>query len=66
MRGADGHIMYSLSNPRLTMSGHDLLDTMRSSGIWETIKTTAQKKGIELTFDAVKAIGIVALKQITS
>ncbi|TFW71499.1 hypothetical protein C3Y98_05220 [Methylotenera oryzisoli] len=53
---------YSLHHPRLTMAGHDLLDTMRSATIWETIKTTAKTKGIELTFDAIKSIGSLVLK----
>ena len=64
LRGADGHLAYGLASPRLTMAGHDLLDTMRSSKIWESIKSTAKKKGIELTFDAVKSLGIFALKQL--
>jgi hypothetical protein len=64
LRGADGHFAYGLASPRLTMSGHDFLDTMRSSKIWESIKATAKKKGIELTFDAVKSLGIFALKQL--
>jgi hypothetical protein len=63
-RGADGHISYGLASPRLTMAGHDLLDTMRSSKVWEGIKSTAKTKGIELTFDAIKALGGVVLKQI--
>jgi hypothetical protein len=63
-RGASGHFMVSRSVPRLTMAGHDLLDTMRSATIWTTIKETAKKKGIELTFDAIKALGVLALKQV--
>lgn len=59
-----GGISPSISSPRLTMAGHDLLDTMRSSTIWESIKSTAKKKGIELTFDAIKALSGVALKQL--
>lgn len=64
IRGADGAPYYGLASPRLTMAGHDLLDTMRSSSIWESIKSTAKDKGIELTFDAVKALGAFALKQL--
>lgn len=52
------------SGARLTMAGHDLLDTMRSSPVWESIKSTAKSKGIELTFDAIKALGAFALKQL--
>jgi hypothetical protein len=63
-RGADGHISFGTSSPRLTMAGHDLLDTMRSEPVWDKIKSTAKAKGIELTFDAVKTIGVWALKQV--
>ena len=45
----------------LTWAGHELLETIRSKAIWERIKTTAKDKGIELTFDAVKALGSAAL-----
>lgn len=64
MRSADGQFSFGVSGPRLTMAGHDLLDTMRSTPIWETIKTTAKTKGIELTFDGIKALGSLALKQL--
>ena len=62
VRSADGLFSYGLHSPRLTMAGHDLLDTMRSATIWEKIKATAKTKGIELTFDAIKALGALALK----
>ena len=64
VRGGDDHFSYGLASPRLTMSGHDLLDTMRSSSIWESIKSTAKTKGIELTFDAIKSLGMLAIKQV--
>lgn len=64
LRSADGLFSYGLHCPRLTMAGHDLLDTMRSTTIWEKIKTTAKTKGIELTFDAIKALGALALKSV--
>ncbi|MCY1291067.1 hypothetical protein D9M70_402390 [compost metagenome] len=50
----------------LTWSGHDLLDTIRSKAVWECIKTTAKDKGIELTFDSVKALGKYALDWVIS
>ncbi len=62
IRSADGLFSYGLHDPRLTMLGHDLLDTIRSTTIWEKIKATAKTKGIELTFDAIKALGVFALK----
>ncbi|WP_250500966.1 DUF2513 domain-containing protein [Caballeronia sp. GAWG1-5s-s] len=64
MRGSDGHFSWGDFGARLTMNGHDLLDTMRSKPVWEQIKSTAQAKGIELTFDAIKAIGGWALKHV--
>ncbi|WP_079744105.1 DUF2513 domain-containing protein [Pseudomonas aeruginosa] len=50
----------------LTWAGYDLLDTIRSKAVWERIKSTAQDKGIELTFDAVKALGKYALDWVIS
>lgn len=52
--------------PELTWQGHDLLDTLRSKPVWERIKTTAKEKGLELTFDTVKALGKYALDWVIS
>lgn len=48
----------------LTWEGHDLLETVRSKPVWNRIKSIAQEKGIELTFDAVKALGKIALDMV--
>jgi len=56
----------AILSPELTWEGHDLLDTLRSKPVWERVKKTAQEKGIELTFDAVKALGKAALAAIIS
>jgi Hypothetical protein (DUF2513) len=53
-----------IAMPNLSWEGHDLLETLRSKPVWEKIKSTATEKGIELTFDAVKALGKVALAAI--
>ena len=45
----------------LTFKGHDLLDTIRSKTVWEKTKKLAKEKGVELTFDAVKALAKMAL-----
>ncbi|XZW51142.1 DUF2513 domain-containing protein [Acinetobacter baumannii] len=45
----------------LTWQGHELLDVIRSKPVWEKIKTTALEKGLELTFDVVKALGAKAI-----
>ena len=51
----------ALLSPKLTWQGHDLLETMRSPRVWNRIKTVAEEKGVELTFDAVKALSKAAL-----
>lgn len=48
----------------LTWAGYDLLETIRSKAVWERIKAISQDKGIELTFDSVKALGKAALTAI--
>lgn len=63
-RGLGGNLSYSTHSPRLTMAGHDLLSTMRSSKIWESIKSNASQKGIELTFETIKVLGAMAIKHI--
>lgn len=64
IRSIDGSFHYALCSPRLTMEGYDFLDTIRSVPIWEKIKTIAKAKGIELTVDSVKALGIAALNSV--
>lgn len=57
---------FGLLSPELTWAGHDLLDTIRSRRVWEQIKTTARDKGLELTFDVVKALAGVAIQKIVA
>ena len=64
IRMADGGFAFSRSAPRLTMAGHDLLDTMRSPKVWQWIKSTASTSGVELSLDAVKTLGALALKHL--
>jgi hypothetical protein len=45
---------WDLIREQLTMRGHDLLDTIRSKPV----------SGVELTFDAIKALAAVALPQV--
>jgi uncharacterized protein DUF2513 len=52
----------AIQSPELTWADHDLLDTVRSKPIWERIKRTASEKGVDLTFDAVKVPGKLALE----
>lgn len=51
----------SIMCPQLTWEGHNLLETLRDKPVWTKIKAVAAEKGIELSFDAVKAIGKAVL-----
>ena len=64
IEGADASSMEgdAILAQSLTWAGHDLLETIRSKVVWERINTMAKDKGIELTFDAVKALGKLALE----
>lgn len=64
LRDLSGGFHYGLHSPRLTLRGHELLAELRSKEIWERVKGIAKSKGIELTFDIIKTLSKVALKQI--
>lgn len=49
---------------KITSSGYDLLDSIRSQTVWTKIKTVAKDKGIEVTFDTIKALAAYAVSQI--
>lgn len=40
---------------KLTWSGHEFLDQARQSKVWNQAKEHLAKKGVELTFEALKA-----------
>ncbi len=50
-----------LLKQKLTWKGHELLATMRSKELWLRIKKLAADKGLELTFDSVKALAAAVL-----
>jgi hypothetical protein len=50
--------------PVMTWQRHDRLEPIRSKAGWERIKKIAREKGIELTFDGVKALSKAALTAI--
>ena len=60
----DNRYLVARGNPRLTNEGHDLLQALRSHGLWSKIREVAQAKGIELSLATVKALIPYALKQI--
>ena len=58
----DARMAKSLNAPpdflalRLTWSGHELLDTIRSETVWTQTKETFVSKGLSMTFDLVKSV----------
>ena len=48
----------------MTWEGHELLDKMRSSTLWNKIKSAARERAIPLSFDVVKILGIEAIKSL--
>ena len=41
---------------RLTWSGHEFLDTVRSDTVWAKTKQTFASKGLDMTLDLVKSV----------
>ena len=50
-KGGDG--FYELSPCNLTNEGHDFLDAVRSSSVWEKIKATVLDKGISYSIESI-------------
>ena len=60
VQGLDGPL--SCNATSLTWEGHEFLDKIRSSTMWNRIKTTAREKGLSMSFDAIKALAAYGLK----
>ena len=55
-RNASGEFEYwDFRGVLITMQGHDLLDSLRDDKVWTQIKTRAQKAGVSLTWEFIKA-----------
>jgi hypothetical protein len=61
VKGIDGPLRCAASS--LTWEGHEFLDKVRSSGMWNKIKAVAREKGLSLSVDVIK---VVASSAITS
>lgn len=46
----------------MTWHGHEFLDAIRSDKVWNKVKSTAKEKGVDLTFEVIKELAILALK----
>ncbi|MGN5003264.1 DUF2513 domain-containing protein [Aeromonas sp. 82P] len=42
----------------LSWEGHDFLDAIRSDTVWNKIKETFATKGIDMTFETIKAVAV--------
>lgn len=62
IQGIGGHWSFAQNNPHLSMSGHDLLETLRSQSLWQKVKEKSKETGIELTVDTIKALAASATK----
>lgn len=64
--GARGNdYSYGIYNPRLTNEGHDLLQAMRSEGLWPKVKSCAKTLGVEISMQTLKGLIPYALKKMT-
>ena len=62
--GNSSHIS-SISFEDITFSGHQYLDSIKSSTVWEEVKQTFKSKAIELSFNAIAAVAkSIMLKQL--
>jgi hypothetical protein len=52
----DGEINFATAK-RLTIAGHELLDTIRNDTIWEKTKDHFRSKGVEMSVDMVMSVG---------
>lgn len=41
---------------RLTWTGHEFLDAIRSDTVWNKTKQTFSSKGLDMTFDLIKTV----------
>lgn len=51
---------YDFMAIRLTWSGHEFLDAIRSDTIWQKTKSSFLSKGLSMTFDLVKSVAVDA------
>lgn len=62
-RVLSGEVVFQqIGTPQLTWKGHDFLDGIRSKTSWERVKSLLSKRGVDLTFDAIKIAGTELIK----
>lgn len=64
-RGPGGKFVYwDLRGAYITMQGHDLLDALRDRTVWQKIESMAQRAGVALSWEFIKAAVPLAIKEI--
>lgn len=48
----------------LTWEGHEFLDRIRENSVWNKVGEMAVKKGLALSFEVIKELSKIAIKQI--
>ena len=43
---------------RLTWEGHEFLDSIRNDTVWKKIKDTVKEKGVQLSYEILKALAV--------
>lgn len=46
---------------RLTWAGHEFLDAIRNDTVWNKTKETFTTKGLDMTFETIKAVAAAAM-----
>lgn len=46
---------------RLTWAGHEFLDTISNESVWNITKRTFADKGVDMSFDTIKAVAAAAI-----
>lgn len=64
----DGKMLYTMDGGptdfsafRLTWAGHEFLDAIRSDTVWNKTKETFATKGLDMTFETIKAVAAAAM-----
>lgn len=64
-KGAGCFYQVSIDDPCLTNQGHDLLQAIRSEGLWPKVKSCAKSLGVEISMQTLKGLIPYALKKMT-
>lgn len=64
-KGAGVYYQVSISDPCLTNQGHDLLQALRSEGLWPKVRSCAKSLGVEISMQSLRFLIPYALKQMT-